>query len=85
MEKLRSFVVLTSLYHNLSASMCIHILCIHKPKSAEWTSRCAILHEISALLVYTPLHKNTYLVIPKRPQTEIFTTNDEHLASIHKK
>ena len=35
-EKLRTFVVLTSVCPIPSASMCTHVLCICKPKSVEW-------------------------------------------------
>ena len=44
-------------------SVCIHVLWICKPKSADLASRCAMLHGVSAIILYTPLHKSTYLII----------------------
>ena len=42
MEKLRPFVVLTSVCHIPSASACMHVLCICKPKLVEWTFKVNI-------------------------------------------
>ena len=55
--------VTTCLYmHTFNLQFNQRDLCVCKPKSAEWASRCAILHGISTIIPQTPLA--TYLIIP---------------------
>ena len=46
---LHAFVTICLYMHTFNLQLDQRVLCVCKPKSAEWASRCAILHGISTI------------------------------------